>query len=388
MKPLGGPVVVIGGGVIGCASAYFLAKAGLAVTLIERDQIGAQASAAAAGMLAPLAESRGPTPFLALALASLRLFETLERELKQETGIDIELSRCGILRVAEDPQEVARLQRFHRWQKEAGLPTEWLDAAAARDLEPGLGAAVLGAIYSPTEMHVQSPRLTQALALAAQARGARFCTGTPVTGFRREGNRVCAAQTAAAEIDGATFVLAAGAWGATCTRWLGIELPVFPVRGQILALSQTTPPLKRIVYGGHAYLVPKQDGSLVVGATEEHAGFDARVTAAGLAGLLDRAAALYPPAAEATFLRAWSGLRPGSQDGHPLLGPLPGWTNVLFAGGHFRNGVLLSAVTGQSIAELVTEGRSTVPLERFDPARFVGGSASAPSTLVPLEGSL
>ncbi|HLH26972.1 MAG TPA: glycine oxidase ThiO [Chloroflexota bacterium] len=369
-------VAVVGGGVIGCAVAYFLARAGARVVVLERDRIAAEASSAAAGMLAPLAEGAAPGPFLDLALASLRRFAPLADELRGATGIDVELLTAGLLRPALDDAEAAAYRASLDAQRDRGLPVRWLDAAEVRALEPLVTPGVRGAVYSEAEHQVSPPRLTEALARGAAFLGTVFHLGAVVRGLLREGRRIVGVRLSDGELRAGHVVLTAGAWAAACDDWLGTPVPVEPVKGQMLAVSP--PPvlagragtLCRTLYGSAGYLVPKADGTIYVGATVEHAGYDRRVTAAGMTHLLGVLARLAPSLAEATFVRAWAGLRPGTPDHLPILGPVPGLDGVSLATGHYRNGILLAPITGELIAQTVLGQPTTLPLAPFSLARF------------------
>ncbi|MFQ6015702.1 MAG: glycine oxidase ThiO [Anaerolineae bacterium] len=364
-------VVVVGGGAIGCSIAYHLSKAGAQVLIIEKEEIGSQASRAAAGMLVPLAEATGPSPFLDLGLASLRRFPSIAQELKEESGIDIEFVPSGVLVLALSDEDEKELKSSFEWQKNAGLAVEWLSADDVRQLEPALSPQIGGGVHSRQEGHVSGLRLTQAFAQAAVNRGATLSLGTKATGLITRGARVSGVRLLDEEISAGHVVLATGAWTGMWREWLGPDLPIFPVRGQILAVHQLPVPLRRCIYGGHqGYLVPKADGTVIVGATQEQVGFDSRVTTEGIGYLLNMAPQLVPALADATFCRAWACLRPGSGDDLPLLGSLPDWHGLTLAAGHFRNGILLSPITGQLIAELLIEERTSMPLTPFDPGRF------------------
>src|SRR5712692_2133902 len=235
-------VLVAGGGVIGCSIAYYLRRAGADVTLVERQRIGAGASSAAAGMLAPLAESSDPGPFLGLALKGLEAFDSDSGELTQESGVDFEFRRDGVLRVAESADEEARLRNLVALQSQAGLEARWLNRPELAALEPLLAPAVNGALYSPREGHLNPGRLTAALADAALRRGARLIEGQEVETFEREGSRILALRTRGGRIGADQFVLAGGAWTEGIAAGLGTTLPVSPVRGQMVALRQTAAP--------------------------------------------------------------------------------------------------------------------------------------------------
>jgi glycine oxidase len=391
-------VAIVGGGVIGCAVAYCLAKAGARVVVVERERVGAEASSAAAGMLAPLAEGAAPGSFLDLALASLSRFAPLAEELRGATGIDVELLTPGLLRLALDEAEAAEYQAGLGWQRGLGLPLRWLDGAEVRGLEPLVRADVVGAVYSEGEHQVNPPRLTEALARAASARGAAFQLGAVVRGLLREGDRIVGVRLANGELLADHVVLAAGAWAAACGDWLGVPVPVEPVKGQMLAVSLPpgwqgegaevtagwgsrgagAPPggrgsgcaLRHTLYARNGYLVPKADGTIYVGATVERAGYDRRVTAAGIADLLGLLPRVAPSLADATFVRAWAGLRPGTPDHLPILGPVPGLEGVSLATGHYRNGILLAPISGELIAQAVLGQPTTLSLAPFSVERF------------------
>jgi glycine oxidase len=366
----GADVVVVGGGVVGCAAAYTLAREGLEVTLLERDALAAHASGAAAGMLSPLGESAGLGPFLRYGLASLAMFEDLVPELRERSGVDAEYVPSGVLHAALDDADEAHLRAKATALAAHGL--EWLDAEAAHKAQPGLAPDLRGALWSAREGHVRSPLLTRAFAGAATQLGARIETGVAVDGLLREGGRVLGVRTGAGEVRAESVVLCTGAWAPACAGWLdgALTLPIEPVRGQILALDAPRPPLRSMVVGGGVYVVPRRDGSVVVGATEERVGFDCRVTAAGLAQLLDAAPRAVPALATCTFRYGWAGLRPATPDGLPLIGPVPGHEGLFVATGHFRNGVLLAPITGRLVADLVTGKGLPEDAAAFLPERF------------------
>lgn len=381
-------VVIVGGGITGCSAAWFLARAGLEVLVLERDAIAAHASGAAAGMLTPIAEAEPGSPALAAGLASLaQLRSGLCDELARRSGVDPELERSGLLRVAHDARDAQLLHDRVDALREAGVAIEWLTPAEARTLQPGLAPDIAGASWAPEESHVRSPQLTAAYAGAARSLGARIVTGTAVTSLVVAGDRVTGVRASGAieaRVDAGCVVVCAGSWSGGLRSWLGaagVELtvpPVEPVRGQILSLRETTPTLRTMVWDDGGYLVPKRDGSIVVGATEERAGFDARVTARGLAQLATTAPRIVPTLGDAAVERTWAGLRPTSPDGLPSIGPLDGVQQLFVAYGHHRSGVLLSAVTGQLVREHVAgkppgRGRDSeygFAPELFSPQRF------------------
>jgi glycine oxidase len=334
-------VIVVGGGVIGCAVAYELRKRGASVTLLERQRIAAGASYGAAGMLAPQVEASGPGAFLELGLRSRDLFADWQAELP--TSFDLDLS--GILRVAHTEKGAAELRRRAEWQRGLGLGARILDPAEVADLCPGLAEAVCG-LWVP-DGQVSAHRLTLALAQAAAQRGAELREGVVVTAVRTGGVDTTDGRMSAGQV-----VVAAGAWSGLLTG-----MPVRPVKGQRLLLRQPGRVLGMTTFGDQCYLVPKAGGMVLAGATEEpSAGFDARVTAEAVGKVARAACALLPPLADAELVEAWAGLRPSTPDRLPVLGRLPGFEGVWMATGHFRNGILLSALTGRVMAEAILHG--------------------------------
>lgn len=368
-------VIIIGGGVIGCAIAYFLRKRDIGVTLLERGEIGAQASSAAAGLLAPLGPLSGPGPLADLLLGSFALFPELVTELEDASGIRVEYERTGSLRTVHNAKRVTSLRkRMEEWQP-LGLRMYWLSGDEARQREPLLAPDTCGAIYAPEESQVRAPLLVKAFAQAATRLGAVFYGHREINGIQRHGMKVTGVHTNVGETIACDhLVIAAGAWAARCGDWLGFELPVSPLRGQITSLRQPglpSPPLRHIVFGEAIYLAPKEDGTIVVGATKEEVGFDAHVTVDGVIWLLETAMKLTPMLRKSAVEALWAGLRPKTPDGQPILGAAPNWENVTLATGHNSVGVLLSAITGQSVAELVATGRTPGIIAPFAPARFM-----------------
>jgi glycine oxidase len=370
-------VVVVGGGVVGCAVAWSLARAQLSVRLLERDAVGAHASRVAAGMLTPLAEAHGGEEALPFGLESLAMFPGLAAELRERTGLDPGFTRSGVLRVAASETGAERLQA--RARRLAEHDVVWLDAAAARSAVPALASGTAGALWSPREGHVESDLLTLAYAAAAEALGVGIECGVPVVGLVREGARVVGVRTPDGICAAGRVVLATGPWAGAEGSALGLPgpLPVSPVRGQIVTLRPGRAIATAIVWGEPAYLVPRRDGRLLVGATEEHVGFDCRTTAGGVSTLLAGAVALAPSLAGAELAGAAAGLRPGTPDGLPLIGSAPGLEGVVLAVGHHRNGVLLSPVTGRLVADLVTGKHLPAAAAAFAPQRFAAPRPSA-----------
>jgi len=360
-------VVIAGGGVVGCAIAFALASEGHAVALLERDAIGAHASRVAAGMLTPLAGERDELP---LGLESLALFPAWVAELTEQSGIDPGLVLSGVLRVAHGEAAAEPLRA--RAARHAAHGLEWLDAAAARAREPGLAPELSGALWSPREGHVGAQRLTAACARAAAVRGARIEERTAVTELRREGARVVGVRTPRGDWSAGWVVLATGPWAGAEAGALGLPWapPVEPLRGQIVALRPARPALAAIAWDEAVYLVPRPDGRVLAGATEERVGFDCRTTEAGVRGLVAAASALVPALAGAALAGAEAGLRPASPDGLPCIGRAPGLDGLLLAVGHHRHGILLSPLTARLVTDRVAGRPLPAAARAFAPARF------------------
>lgn len=371
-------VVIVGGGVIGCATAYYLAKAGVQAVVLERDGIAGEASGAAAGMLIPPLESVPPGPFRDLCRASLSLYPELVAAVQAESGIDVQYLSPGILLLAQTEARADAMRSYARWHREQGGEAEWVEAGALRSLEPALSPEIVGATYLPGQSHVNPGLLTQALAAAAAAHGAEVRPGAAVTGFACRHWRADGVRTGAGLVAGDAVVLAGGPWTQELAARLGARVPVKPMRGQMIAYQWRG--LRHMVWGEDGYLVPKPalsragraGGFVFAGATVEDVGFRRRTTRDGLSGLRRMAASTVPALRRAEVSSAWAGLRPASPDGLPIIGRLPGWENVYVATGHFRNGILLAPVTGRLMTQLICEGRTEVDLRPFRPERFAG----------------
>jgi glycine oxidase len=364
-------VLIIGGGIVGCACAYELAKRGARVTLLEYGKTGMQATNAAAGLLAPLGEADAPTAILRTGMQALQAFPALADELRERCGFDIELMREGILKLAFDDDEAHALRRRFAWQRELGMPLQWLDGAMCRELEPRLSHDAIAGVLSQEEAWVSNQLLALAVERAARSYGAVIREQAPVTRVRRSRGRVRQIVARDETFEAPTIVLAAGARSGQIAARMGIDLPVFPVRGQMIALGGMLPPVRHVIWGGdrHGYLVPRANGLIFVGATVEHVGFRRRTTKAAVASLRTMAARTVPQLAAATMPFEWAGLRPGTPDGMPYIGPVAG-TNVVAATGHYRNGILLGPITGQWIASGVLDGDWSGVPDDFSPSRL------------------
>lgn len=363
-------VVVVGAGIIGCAIARELAARGVACTVIDDRPVGGGATRASAGMLAPYVEAHESGPLLDLAVRSLELYDDWIAAVRLESGIDVEYRRIGTLEVALDPKHAADLKRRAPRLRPGhaappGVETEWLDAAAAKAAHPALGT-IAGALLTPTHGYVAAPQLATALAEAAGRQGTIF-RSAHVGRIARHGSSL-RITTTDGDCDATTVVIAAGAWGNAID---GVRMPPLrPVRGQLLHLGWRGRPLSTIVWGPECYIVPRSDGTVLVGATVEDVGFDERTTAAGVRDLLDAACELLPEGWGATFLEARAGLRPATPDELPVLGSDPGTPAIVHASGHYRNGVLLAPITARLIVDLIVDEQRDPVLDSFRPDRF------------------
>ncbi|HEX7253847.1 MAG TPA: glycine oxidase ThiO [Thermoanaerobaculia bacterium] len=372
-------VAIVGAGVIGCSLARELAGRGREVVVIDRRHPGAEASSAAAGLLSPQNEARGRNPFFDLGLESRELHASLAEELAAETGVAVGYRRCGILRCTF--AEEGRLWREFGWQAESALGLEVADRAAAASWSAErVSPHVSESLFFPNEAIVDGARLTQALALSAERRGARILRGVSALRFLLRGGACLGVDTDHGLIEAGQTVDAAGAW-ASFDSGLPFAVPVVPIRGQMVELQTAGRELPVVVQSDSVYLVPRAGGSVLAGATLERVGFHKQVTARGITELIGAAVALVPDLAEAAFVRAWAGLRPGTPDEWPILGPTP-VPGLFLATGHYRNGILLAPITARLLADLLT-GATTRDLTPFSIARFADFSPSPSLSAAP-----
>jgi glycine oxidase len=364
---------IVGGGVIGCAIAWRLGQAGLRVVVIERGEVGREASWAAGGMLAPLAEADQADAFFTLAVASRAMYADWASELRAVTGIDIEYRTEGTLYLALTDEDEEELERRWRWQHAAGLNIKKFAADSVRELEPLLTPKLRWALHFPDDHQVDNRRLMVALETAARKAGVEFWTQTEATGFEIAGAQIIGLQTTRGAVKTNVVILAAGSWSSLLSINPDTARPDFwvePVRGQMIALAMPTPSLQHIVYAAHGYLIPRLSGQIITGSTTEKAGYDKRVTAGGMASILTHALEIAPGLSAQAVLETWAGLRPKTKDDWPILGSDARIRGLVYASGHYRNGILLTPITAQAISELVQRGESSIDLSPFGLARF------------------
>jgi glycine oxidase len=363
-------LVVIGGGAIGLATAWRAASAGLRVTLLDPDP-GHGASWAAAGMLAPVTEVHyGELPLLALNLASNGLWPSFAAELTELTGHDIGYRRTGTLMVARDTDDLAVLDRLLAYQRSNDLEVERLSSRECRAREPRLSPRIRGGMLVPGDHQVDNRALVEALVMACDKAGVER-RAERADEVIVEADRVTGVRAAGGTIACDRVLVAGGCWSASLGGLPPNLIPVRPVKGQLLHLrGPADPPLASgNVRGVDVYLVPRADGRFVVGATVEERGHDTTVTAGAVADLLRDAIELLPDIAELELAEATAGLRPGSPDNAPMIGPAA-IDGLVVAAGHYRNGILLTPVTSTGIAELLTTGTLPEVLRPFSPRRF------------------
>jgi glycine oxidase len=369
--PSSANIIVIGAGIVGCAVACELARRGAAVRILDDRPPGMGATQASAGMLAPFTEAKDRnTAFLELAVRSLALYDEFVARVSATARMHIGYERAGTLEVASTDGHMAELRELAERLAARGVQLDVLDARATQAAEPRL-SAVVGGLLIESHGYVNAGEMTRALAKAAQCQGAQLIAGPRARRIRQDADSI-AIETDTGTLTCDVVVLAAGSWSAQVDIDGVPKPPVHPVRGQLLHLAWPAEKLRRVIWGEHCYLVPWQDRTLLVGATQEDAGFDERTTVAGVAGLLEAVCRLVPDARAAGFLSARAGLRPGTSDALPIVGPSTAFARLVYATGHFRNGVLLAPVTASLVADAVLDGRLDPALAAIGPQRFEG----------------
>jgi glycine oxidase len=346
-------VIVIGGGIIGCACTYELSSAGARVVLLERGSIGGECSAEATGMVWPSSALGRPDAWFDLFLSASRDYAPLVERLREETGYDPEYARPGMLRVALEEGERASLRHAVEWMPPAGQAAEWLEPEDAYRLEPQLSRDIAGGLWLPDAANVHSGRMTMALARAAAMRGAEIRRSTPVLGLELVGDRVTGVRLSDGSLPADWVILAAGAWSGQVSRMLPNPLPVTPVKGQVVVAEAPFGWPRHMLSATGISILARAEGRVALSSTVEPAGFDVRPTLDAVVRLAGAAARLLPPVATLSLSHVWAGLRPDAPDHVLLIGPVDGVGGLIAATGHYRSGILLGPMTGRLVAAMV-----------------------------------
>lgn len=349
--------IIVGGGVIGSSIAFQLSKRNYSVLVLEKDGLAEKASSAAAGMLGAQSELEGDSPLFNLARQSRSRFPRLAKELYQISGVDIELMQSGIIKVAQTEEEVAHLKTVAAYQKSIGEEAEWLAAEELKKREPGLSDAALGGVYLPHDGQVSAPLLANAFAQSAKKLGADMLEHTEVKDFIYENGRLSGVKSSAGTFSAKDIIIAGGAWSKQILSNAGVALDVFPVKGECFSVIHDKPIATLSIFLSNGYIVPKSRGRTIIGATQKPYDENPTVQVSSLSQLIEMAGRLLPELKNARWEKAWAGIRPQTGDGYPYIGKHPELHGLTIATGHFRNGILLSPITGEMVADLI-EGKS------------------------------
>jgi glycine oxidase len=362
-------IILIGGGVIGLTTALKLAERGVSVTLLDRQTTGREASWAGAGMLPPGNLARAATPESRLRSYSHAMWKSFSAELMERTGIDNGYHVCGSVNVITPEKRGEYNDQYRQWENE-GVRVERLSRHASERLVADLNPLVDEVAFLPDFGQVRNPRHLQALQTACLQRGVEIVEHAEGLNILTRGNRISEIRISNRSLVFDRVCITAGAWSATILQSLGFPMPVKPVRGQIVQLRLSAPPFQCVIEHGRRYLVPRRDGLILIGSTEEDVGFVKQTTTDGVLGLLEFSKSLVPSLACAEVVRSWAGLRPGSPDELPLLGAVPGFSNLFVGAGHFRSGLQMSPGTATILADLLLDAVPAISLEGLTADRF------------------
>ena len=357
-------VLIVGGGVIGLSIAYELAGQGSKVCVLEQGEFGREASWAGAGILPPGNPELARGPTARLRAESHRQWPSLSRELFETTGIDNGFRKCGGISLTFGTETESCRKEIDFWRAE-GVEVEPLTPAGLSEREPAICDETSAAYRLPDLCQVRNPRHLKALLAGCAARGVELYSGSPVVDFDCKQVKVVAVRTPTDRHSAGQFCVAAGAWTRQLLLTAGVELSIEPVRGQIVLLAVQPPPIRHVIEIGSRYLVPRSDGRILIGSTEETVGFDKSNTAAGVSGLIELATRIVPCLSAAKFERSWAGLRPETASGLPFLDRVPGMENLFVAAGHFRSGLQMSPATARLMREMILGQEPTIPLDAF-----------------------
>ncbi|HEX8287175.1 MAG TPA: glycine oxidase ThiO [Pyrinomonadaceae bacterium] len=364
-------VLIIGGGIIGLSIARELKRQGIGrITILERGNIGRESSFAAAGMLAPNAETEKQDKFTEFCTGGLSLYPNFADELLDETGVNIELDRSGTLYLAFTESDSDEIKHRCEWQKQAGLQVEHLTAQETRREEPFVSPDVRESLFFPNDWQVENRRLLHALEKYAELNQIKIVENAEIVNLIIENKKIVGAETENEKHYAETVVIATGAW-TSLIKAESFTLPqVKPVRGQMISFHTAKRLFNKVIYSPRGYIVPRADGRILVGATVEDVGFDKSVTDIGTELLRETALEISPSLGNLEIYEKWAGLRPYAADGLPILGDFSEAENLFIATAHYRNGILLAPITAKIIAEKIAADKNSEYLEIFSPRRF------------------
>jgi glycine oxidase len=364
-------VIVVGGGIIGCLTAHLLAKRGVKVTILEADSVGSHASGFAFGELGPLEGSGIPNPLLDFSVWCFQSLSTLAQELREETGIETQFHRCDRLDLAFNQQEATHYREDLKWQRQVkGFKAEWLEPSEVVKVEPRANQECLGAVYFQGTGTVEAYRYNLAAAQAGEKRGVEMAQRR-VTGLLSQGDRCLGVTFGNSRMEAHAVVLALGPWAGQASSWCRFNIPVRPLKGQIIRLQLTADPMRASLNYRGSYAASKPDGLIWAGTTQEEAGFDETITSAAQDKIRGDLLKMAPSLSEAELVQQTACLRPLSTDGLPIVGKVPGWQNLYLGTGGARKGILWSAGMCYGLADLILKGSSNVPgLDYLTPERF------------------
>ncbi|EOW9530074.1 glycine oxidase ThiO [Bacillus cytotoxicus] len=349
-------VAIIGGGVIGSSIAHFLAERGYEVAIVEKQRIASEASKAAAGLLGVQAEWDAYDPLFELARESRAIFPQLAKALREKTGIDIGYEEKGIYRIAQNEEEKTRIRNIMNWQQETGEESYFLTGDELRQKEPFLSSSIIGAVYYPKDGHVIAPELTKAFTHSAAISGADIYEQTEVLDIQVDKNRVSGIVTSEGFISCEKVVIAGGSWSTKLLQYFHRDWGTYPVKGEVVAVKSQKPLVRAPVFQERFYIAPKRGGRYVIGATMKPHTFNKSVQSESITSILERAYSILPALKDAEWETTWAGLRPQSNHDVPYMGEHEEIKGLYACTGHYRNGILLSPISGQYMADII-EGK-------------------------------
>ena len=365
---------MIGAGVIGLSIARKLRLLGAGdIAVVDRGRCGSESSWAAAGMLAPNAETHEEGAFFRFCTASNALYPEFAAQLLEETGVDIELDRTGTLFLSFGEDDDRLISEKYDWQRGAGIAVERLSAEEVRNFEPEVSSSVRGGLYYQNDWQVENRKLAQALHRSCELGGVSIYEGVVATGLLADGDKVVGVRTSRGDFGASTVIVANGAWACGLLGGSAIK----PIRGQMISLGgKTARALRPVIYSSRGYVVPRADGRVLVGATVEDVGYRKVVLPEAIEHLREAALEIAPSLGNFDIKEAWAGLRPFSADGLPVIGWVPGREGLFVATGHFRNGILLAPITAEIVADAMTGSGDSEYLEAFSTERFFPAAVS------------